>query len=80
MSICLSFCASGNFRYMEWSIKDADFCYRTVPEGTEVKWKGTQLIKVDLKTRRVKSGSSSEDRFNMFTQLGIKNIDDVLTA
>ncbi|KAF7190842.1 hypothetical protein HII31_08001 [Pseudocercospora fuligena] len=50
----------------------------TVPEGTEVKWKGTQLIKVDLKTRRVKSGSSSEDRFNMFEQLGIKNIDDVL--
>ncbi|USW52839.1 hypothetical protein Slin15195_G061580 [Septoria linicola] len=52
----------------------------TAPEGTMLKWKGTVLLKVDSETRLIVSGESSEDRLHIFSQLGLKSIDDILNA
>ncbi|CAK1365162.1 uncharacterized protein RHO25_010013 [Cercospora beticola] len=49
-----------------------------VPDGTPIKWLGTSLLKVDLQTRMVERGESSEDRLTQFSSLGLTDLNYLL--
>lgn len=43
---------------------------RTVPVGTQIEYKGTDYLRIDLSTRLIYNVTSSSDLLNYYTQLG----------
>lgn len=48
-----------------------DRIFRTVPIGTDIEYKGTDYLLIDLTTRLIYNVTSSSDLLNYYLQLGV---------